>query len=464
MTVILRDYQQRCIDEARAYLARCRSVLIQAPTGAGKTALTSVMAGNAAKKGKRVWFIVHRRELVKQSMTAFQRAGVGYGVVSRGFPLRLLEPVQIASIQTLARRIEKLPAPDLIIYDECHHIAAGGWAAVYERYPKARHIGLSATPERLDGEGLDKFFDAIVYGPEPRELIEQGYLSDYSYFTPSAPDTSGLKTRGKDYDKNAAESAMNVPTVTGDAVAHYRRHCAGKRAVIFAVSRKHSKDVVASFNAAGIPAAHVDGDTKQGERDRALERFASGEIPVLSNVDLFGEGFDLPMIEAVILLRPTQSLGLYLQMCGRGLRTAPGKRNCVILDHAGNVARHGLPCDAREWKLAGRKKKRGGGGKQGEPRTEKACIKCSAAHPVTAERCKICGTPFPASDGREFEQVDGELTEIDKEAHKRERKREEAQARSLEDFQAIGEARGYKPGWARKRWEIRQQRRQAGAA
>ena len=350
----LRPYQQQGLDEIRAHLRDGRrSVLWQMPTGAGKTASTAHMLGSAASKGRRAWFVVHRRELILQSHRAFVDAGVPHGIVAAGFDVSNRRNVQICSVQTLARRLERMAPPDLIVWDECHHLAAGSWSAIYERFPIAVHVGLSATPIRLDGRGLDGHFDVMVRGPSVRELIETGYLVPYRLFAPGTPDLSAVHTRMGDFVKGEVSAVMDKPRVVGDAVDHYRKLAMGRRAVVFAVSIEASHRIVAAFRAAGIPAEHVDGETDARDRDAAIKRFERGETRILSNVDLFGEGFDLPAIEAVIMLRPTQSLSMYLQQVGRALRTSPGKDDALILDHAGNALRHGLPDDDREWSLAG---------------------------------------------------------------------------------------------------------------
>jgi len=455
----LRPYQIDITAATRALmLGGSRSILIQAPTGSGKTALTAHMLGTAASKGMPSFFIVHRRELVKQSISTFGQVGIPVGVVSAGFEPDVRKLVQICSIQTLANRFASLQKPKLIVWDECHHVAAGSWMKVRAAFPNAYHVGLTATPQRLDGKGLGDHFQKMVEGPSVASLIEQGFLSPYRLFAPGGISTVGVHTKMGDFAKNEIAAAADKPTITGDAIKHYMKHAAGKRAVVFCVSIDHSKHVVAQFQAAGIPAEHVDGETDHDQRDAAIERFKAGKTLVLSNVELFGEGFDLPAIEAAILLRPTQSLGLYLQQVGRALRPAPGKAQAIILDHAGNCERHGLPDEERVWSLDGRAIKGRDKDSAGPP--VKVCPKCFAAQFSGRPSCQVCGFVFDVV-GRQIEHADGDLVEVDAAELSRRRFKENGRAQTKEDLIAIGRARKYKNpyAWAHHIMQARQRKK-----
>lgn len=446
----LRPYQVSLIGKARAALRSHRRVLLQAPTGSGKTVIIGNIFQSAAAKGSRGLFIVHRVELIEQTRRTFAEFGIPYGVIAAGYEPDPARAIQIASIDTLKARLKRGLATDykLVAWDECHHIAAAGWKSVAARLPLAYHVGLTATPQRLDGAGLKHAFDAMVHGPSTAALIVQGFLAPFKAFAPTLPDLSGLKTRMGDYAH--ADTAMDRPSITGDAVATYQRLAAGKRALAFCASVEHSEHVAASFRAAGIPAIHVDGETPRDERLAAMEAFRAGDVHVLTSVDIFGEGVDVPAMEAAILLRPTKSLALHLQQCGRALRPQPGK-TALILDHAGNCHRHGLPDDEREWTLEGRVKRPGA--------TEapvKQCPACFAVCRIAVLACPECGAEFPVKP-REVAEVAGELTPFERRA----RGFEEYQATSLAELQAIGRARGYKPGWAYFRWRAREQRNRA---
>lgn len=450
--ITLRPYQAQAIDEAREAYRRCRSVLFQLPTGGGKTVTATTVVHGAAQKRNPVWWLTHRRELAAQASKTFYDLGIPHGLVQSGYVSDPAALVQVASIQTIARRIDKLPEPALIVFDEAHHIGAASWDALFNAFPAAKILGLTATPWRLDGQGLGRWFDHMVEGPTVRQLIDDGSLCDFRLFAPSVPDLAGVKTAAGDYQRGALAKAMDKPTIVGDAIAHYRQLCPGKRAVVFAAGVENSRHIVAQFNAAGITAEHVDGSMSVEERDGKVERFRRGETLVLSNADLFGEGFDVPAIEAVILLRPTKSLSLYLQQVGRALRPMAGKREAIILDHAGNSLVHGLPDDEREWSLDDREKRSRAAPSEFPVRQ---CEECYFVY-RPAPRCPQCGHES-AITVREIEQVEGQLEEV-KRAQKWAKRREERDCDTLEDWQALARERGYKPGWAYVRWQARQRR------
>ena len=421
------------------------------------------MLYKASQKGMRSFFIVHRRELVKQSLMALDKIGMPAGVISSGFPDDPRFDVQIASIQSLTRRLKKYKRPNLIVWDECHHIAAGTWEKIYNYYPEAFHVGLSATPERLDGKGLSKYFSVMVKGPSVEWLIEKEYLCDYKLFAPSSVNLTGVKRSMGDFNKTQLNETMNKPTITGNAIKEYIKRASGKRAVVFCVSVDHSRHVVGEFNKAGVKAVHVDGTMDAGTRDHALDLFRRGEVKVLSNVDLFGEGFDLPAIECPILLRPTQSLSLYLQQVGRALRPSHGKSHAIILDHVGNVERHGLPDELRNWHLDGKKGRLAGKSDSESAAGVRVCKSCFAAMPPHAEKCSECGTEFEKKP-REVQEVEGDLEEIDPNVIRMKRKREQASSQTLEDLYQLGVQRGYKNArrWAQHVFQSRQAKRNRG--
>lgn len=457
MTLDLREYQVRQYDEARQVLKDGgNSVLLQCPTGGGKTVIASKMLQRATEKYG-AWFIVHRRELVKQSVMTLQNAAsMDVGIVASGFPGNRHLRCQVCSVSTLGKRHHLLTRPKLVIWDECHHTAAATWAAIHEAYPDALHVGLSATPERLDGTGLGKWFKNLVLGPSVASLIAEGYLSGYRLYAPAGPDLDGVHTTAGDFNRKELAEAMRRSTVTGDVIAHYQKFAPGKRMVLFAWSIESSMEMAAKFKAAGMSAIHVDGKTDNADRDRAMEEFKAGRILVLCNVDLFGEGVDVPAIEAVALLRPTQSLALYLQQVGRALRPAPGKEYAVILDHAGNCKRFGLPDDDREWTLDGRK--RGRSNDYSAP--IKQCPRCYCVTSAAADTCKACGHVFEAMP-REVEQVEGELAEVDISLQRHIERQEQSACKTEAELVALGTMRGYKKPekWAAKIWAYRQQQR-----
>lgn len=487
MSLELRDYQERIIVETRVALREHNSVCVQLPTGGGKTALSTKMLANVHAKGRHGFFMVHRQELVDQTMRTFAEFGLPYGVISAGYTEAPFEPIQIASVDTLRARLAKgwrpRVRPSVMVIDECHHAAAGGWSYVLNEFADAKKIGLTATPRRLDGQGLRTHFSHMVKGPSTAELIRRGYLSSYRPFIPSSPDLSSVKSRMGDYVKDQMAGAMDKPSITGDAISHYLQHARGRRALAFCVSVEHSQHVVAQFKEAGIVAWHLDGGTNRGERRAAITAFRRGEIKVLSNVDLFGEGFDVPAADVSIMLRPTRSLSLYLQQCGRVLRPLEGKAPAILLDHAGNIMRHGLPCDERDWSLDGESE----GEKQEKAEAgPKQCPKCLFAHRAGPPHCPNCGFKYEKMS-RQVDQVEGALREVTDiaairaekaAAHKAmmaKRKDEQlnivkdvalaarmndaallakAKAKALADLVELGKARGYRDpvGWAAHYW------------
>lgn len=451
--ITLRPYQQVAIDECRSAYGRGeRGVCLVMPTGAGKTMTASTVVHGAASRGNPTWWLTHRRELADQASRTFHSLGIPHGTIKAGHVSNPSAIVQVASIQTIANRIDQLPEPKLMIFDETHHIGAKTWDRLFRLYPNCKVLGLTATPWRLDGTGLGHWYGEMVEGPTTAELIDEGSLCRFRLFAPAIPDLSGVGTAAGDYKRGALAKAMDKPTIVGDAIGHYTRLCHGKRAVVFAAGVDASKNIVAQFRASGIPAEHVDGTMGNDERDAAVERFRRGQTLILSNADLFGEGFDVPAIEAAILLRPTKSLSLYLQQVGRALRPLPGKEEAIILDHAGNSITHGLPDDERTWTLADREKR-----KRSAPAevTVKQCDECFFVY-RPAPKCPQCGHA-PEVKAREIEQVEGVLEEV-KRAAQVQKRREVGRARTLDDLIRVGRERGYKSPefWARKVYAGRQ--------
>lgn len=456
----LRPYQQQVIDETRAAFGqRHRAVQLCLPTGGGKTFTASTIVHGAAAKGNVTWWLTHRRELATQASQTFHGLDVPHGLVQAGHVQNPNACVQVASIQTIVRRLDELPEPNLIVFDESHHIGAASWDAIFHRFPRAKVLGLTATPWRLDGQGLGRWFTHMVMGPTTADLIAMGSLSPYRLFAPATPDLSGVATTAGDYQRGALAKAMDKPQIVGDAIAHYRSLCPNKRAVVFAAGVENSQTIAAQFNAAGIAAEHVDGSMPAEMRDAAVDRFRRGETLILCNADLFGEGFDVPAIEAAILLRPTKSLSLHLQQVGRALRPSEGKDCAIILDHAGNSLVHGLPDDPREWSLADREKKKRTTPAEVAVRT---CEECFFVYRPQVRACPQCGHA-PEVKAREIEVIDGTLTEV-KRVENIQKRREVGKAQTLEDFQRIAAERGYKPGWAHQMMRVRSSRQGRHAA
>lgn len=407
----LRKYQAKSVEKTLAALERSGSAVLQMPTGAGKTKTAmEIVAGHAGV----VWFLCHRKEIIRQTAKAFREAGIDFGVISpakdtetgKRYEFQPEKRVQIASVGSICRRIGKLPVPSLVIWDECHHTPAASWRDIRDKTQAAKHVGLTATPERQDGAGLRELFDEMIVGPSIKELVDEGWLSWFRYFAPSEPDLSAARMQAGDYRKDDIEKVMNTPVLIGDAVSEYKKSIPGKRALVFAVSVDASKALVEKFREEGIAAAHVDANTSDDERDAAVADLASGKIKVLSNVEVFTEGFDIPAIDAVILMRPTRSVRLLLQMIGRALRIAEGKDCAMLFDHAGLYHEHGWFADDWAWSLDGGAAKERRRGMNRGPR------KCPECNEVRAEREPVCSCGFEFPTGREIGEFDGVLREI----------------------------------------------------
>ena len=436
---ILRDYQQETLALVRKAAREGKRPILVLPTGGGKT-LTAVLGivKPSADKGARVLWIAHRSELIDQAASAMRAAGLRVGEIMGD---RAADPdalVQVASIATLARRTGSLPDARVVIIDEAHHVRSATYMTTLAHYieRKAVIIGMTATPERLDGKGLGDVFHEIVEQVTVRELIDGGSLSEYRYYAPHVPDLTGIRRVGGDFSRRGSGEVMGKSEVVGNLVTQYQKHLTGQRALVFAVSIAHSMAVVGQFQAAGIPAAHLDGTTPERERAATLADFAAGRVLVVSNVDLFDEGFDCPATAGVLIARPTQSLTKHRQMIGRALRPYPGKQHAIILDHAGNFLRHGMPDDVLEWSLDDRAEPR-------EAPKHKACPKCYATLPVHVQTCPACGFVFGGiapRRGPEFK--DGDLGEVKQKIWTKPEK-ESLYRRLLAEASARGHLMGY---------------------
>ena len=462
MIPVLRPYQEDGLDAIRREFGRgIRSVLYQAPTGSGKTVLFAHITRGAARKGNNVLISVHRRELIDQTTEALVALDVDHGVISPAFYPKK-SAVQIASVQTLVRRMDKMTwIPHLIVVDEAHHAAAGSWQKILYRWPDAKVLGVTATPERLDGKGLDKQFDVLLRGPHVGALIEDGWLSNFSvYAAEQKPDLTKVKTRMGDYAQGELSTEMEGSVIVGDAVEHYQRYAAGLRAIAFCVTIKHAQIVRDQFLKADIRSEVIDGTMNGFDRHMVLRRFEEGRTLVLTSCMIVNEGFDLPSVACAILLRPTKSLALYLQQVGRSLRTAPGKKEAIILDHAGNVFEHGLPTDEIEWHLEGKKKREGV--KRG-PLT--SCEKCFRVYPPPRNPCPKCGHVHAMERAAEPEKIDGELKKVEGKVYSQRERRaywDEVNACVTEDdLKAFAKRKGHKRGWVYMTMKYRRERKRA---
>ena len=474
MNIQLRDYQQAGVNSIREqFRLGARNVLFVLPTGGGKTVVFCHITESASAKNNPVMILVHRAELIRQTSQSLSDIGVQHGIIAPGYT-PTWDMVQVASVQTLARRLDKVLPPKLIIVDEAHHSRAGQWAKVFDHFSDASILGVTATPIRLSGEGLGRksggYFDSMVVGPTVAELISRKFLAPPRIFAPpGGADLSSLRKKYGEFVTGEVAEIMDKPMITGCAVDHYRKLCHNVPAIAFCASVAHAEHVAEQFRAAGYNAASIDGGMNDHERKSRISELGSGRLNVLTSCEVISEGTDIPIVGAAILLRPTASMGLYLQQVGRALRMYDGKDEAIILDHVGNTLRHGLPESEREWTLDGEAQGKKGK-KDDEPDVKvKQCEQCYACH-APAPVCPFCGFVYKPT-AREIEIAEGQLEEIDTkrlqqieaDRAKMFARREEGKATTLEDFQKIAKERGYNPGWAKHRMMARNNRQGARA-
>jgi superfamily II DNA or RNA helicase len=466
MNITLRPYQAEAVNAIRiSYSQGKRAPLLVLATGSGKTIIFCDIAERTIRKNNRVLILVHRQELLRQTSDHLRRLGVAHGLIAPGYSMTA-DNIQVGSKDTVIRRLGKLHKPHLIICDEAHHyIGRGTFGRTLSHFPEARVLGVTATPERLDGQGLGVhvggFFDQLIEGPDIRELIRMGFLSQpLVYAPPVGMNLQGIHKRGGDFDAKEIEVRADKPKITGCVISHYRRLCNGMPAIAFCATVKHAEDVAAEFQAAGIRAAALSGKLPDNLRARRVAALGSGELQVLTACDIVSEGTDIPVVGAAILLRPTASFGLCRQQIGRALRPYPGKSAAIILDHVGNCIRHGLPDDPHIWSLDGELTT----GNKKPTCPLRVCRQCFAVFGAWMIRCPQCGADVEAQE-REIARAEGELVlisaaqEAQAEADARAKRMQEGRAQTLQDLLAIAKERNYSPGWAYIRWNIRQKKK-----
>lgn len=431
-----RWYQGEAINAANDFWARGgRNFLVVLPTGGGKT---FVFAYLAARANTGVCAIAHRAELVTQMSLAFAREGVRHRVIGppalaarcRAHHLSVLgvhyvEPsarIAVAGVDTLIRQDNEpwMQQIGLWITDEAHHLLADNkWGKAAAMFPHARGLGVTATPCRADGRGLGRHADGLIdemyVGPSMRELIDEGYLTDYRIFAPPSDfDVSNVPLSASgDFSPIKLAAARKQSHVTGDVVQHYLRIAQGKLGVTFDVDVDSATQTARAFREAGVPAEVVHGEMNDQARQNILRRFERREILQLVNVDLFGEGFDLPAIEVVSMARPTQSYSLFAQQFGRALRPLAGKDRAIIIDHVANTLRHGLPDAPRSWSLDRRERRSRAAAQDVIP--TRTCLnpECMGVYERVLGACPYCGTVHVPAGRSTPEQVDGDLHELD---------------------------------------------------
>lgn len=449
MPQTLRPYQAEALFQLRSTLAQqIRRIVLMMTTGAGKTQVASEIMQGAVAKGNRAFFIVDSLELVEQAQERFVADGMHVGVIQgQHLDTDYSAPVQVATIQTLKRRWTEMPdslKPAVIVIDECHVLHQAHIDIIEEcKARKIPVIGLSATPFR---QGLGQYFETLVVGATTPELTEQGYLAPAICYAPHVPDLKGVKTgKNGDWCEDALAEYMGDAKLVGDVIEQWFKLGENRQTLFFGANVAHSKAVCAAFQAAGVKAMHIDGYEKDADyRKQIIDDFRSGKITVLCNVGILTKGFDAPETSCLILGRPTKSLMLHYQILGRGLRIAEGKTNCIIIDHAGNCLRNGVPSDPLPTTLddgkAGHRLDR----KQREKTepVDKPCAHCG--HISTRHVCPACG--FKPEVRRDVEVRDGELYEIT--TGTRKEWTPDNVTSLYAELLGYCQLKGYQPGWA----------------
>lgn len=437
----LYDYQKELVNKAReAYIQGFKAPCIVAPCGAGKSVMIAEIVRLATVKKQRVLFLVHRKELLEQIERTLKSNSVD------------MEYVTLGMVMTVVRKLNTYQSFDLIVVDENHHTLAKSYIKILEHYD-TRVIGFTATPIRLNGDGLGDVNDVLIETVNAKWLIEHKRLAPYQYFSIDLIERSKLKKASTgDYTSQSMDAAIGK-TIFGDVVGHYKKHINGQKTILYAHSIEYSKMYAKEFNDAGIPTAHIDGTTPVKERNRIIQAFRDNEISVLCNVDLIGEGFDVPDCTAVMLLRPTASLSLHIQQSMRPMRYQPNKV-ATIIDHVGNVYIHGLPDMEKTWTLEKKPKRKR---KEVESFPIWECKECfcvvardTAKQEDGSYKCPECGFIDIAEITQKKIDKEAELKQIQKEEMEQQfyARRNWRKAKSYKELTKIAKAKGYKSTWA----------------
>lgn len=430
---MLREYQQNLINATfQSFNDGFNAPCIVLPCGGGKSVIVAEIAKIYTEKFKKVLFLVHRKELCEQITDTFNSWGVN------------MLYCQIAMVQTIARRLKATEYPDLIITDENHHSLAETYKKIYTYFSNAKRIGVTATPERINGQGLADVNDKLIVGVTPKWLIENKYLSPYDYY---APDIKIPKFHIKHGDFDIAEVSKwfteNQKKIYGDVIKNYNKIAFGKQCICYLPSIEISRFTAKNFSDNGITSAHIDGETPKNERENIIRDFRNGKIKILCNVDIISEGFDVPDCEGVILLRPTKSLILYTQQAMRCMRYKPNK-TAIIIDHVNNVSHFGFPDAEREWTLEGHPKKK----REATEQAVKVCPKCFRTFPLNTRICQNCGFMFER-EKREAEHINMDLKLISGANLESKVKHylTPSDCQTVEELKIYAKQHGYKSGW-----------------
>ena len=437
-------------------MAGHKRIIIQANCGAGKTIIAASIVSSALEKGKKIIFLVHFRQLAYQAMERFVDFGIGdeVGMIMAGEEAHHGRPVQIISIQTYIRRLQLddiehnqwFKEADIVIYDECHASIAKTRKAILNLYhEKTIILGLTATPCRADSRGLGEIYEDIISCSSVDELVGLGYLVPVIYYGARyLPDLKNIPTVAGDYNQKELGKRVDKTKLVGDILENFLRIAPERQTVVFATNVKHSLHIKTVFERNGINIEHIDAHTPEDERQDILRRFKNGDIQVVTNCAVFSEGADFPWVSCVILAKPSKSYGRFIQMAGRGLRPYPDKQNCILIDHAGLVNRHGFLDDDVEWSLDGKEK---AWHKKKAVKKEKPPLECDECrHIFKGKVCPRCGLEVK-NYGKKIEAIEAELQEI-KRGKKKHTYTMEEKLRFMRMAEYYRRSKGYQPGYA----------------
>jgi DNA repair protein RadD len=409
----LRDYQWDAVTQIEnAWRSGIKAICYQCPTGSGKTKVLRSIINNHAASKKIIYVIAHRKNLVSQLSQELVDAGIRHGIIAAGYPY-INYRVQVCSLQTLIKRIDRLTPAELIIVDEFHHAKSKSYMNIIKTWEDSYILGVTATPRRLDGKPLSDIAQKLIVGPTMKQLISQGYLSKYEYYAPDIISTQGLHKQAGDYIVSEYIDKVNNNVIIGSAVEHYRKYADHQPAIVSCASIAHAEHVASEFKEAGYKALAIHSGLDQDNITAGINGLKDGSIELLMQCELLGEGIDIPGAVVLIGLRPTASETIFLQHIGRVLRPCQGKETAIILDHVGNWERHGLPIDERNWSLDGSMKIDKG------VLDYKRCPECINVVKKHVRECPYCGHIWESADiePRIPEQKEGELRLINEEDH-----------------------------------------------
>ena len=448
----LHPHQIKTLESLREALrSGSRRPMVQAPTGAGKTVLAAAIVEGALSKGKRVIYLVPFLGLVDQTLSAFHRQGItSVGVIQGYHPATdASQPVQIASIQTLQRRA--LPPADLVLVDEAHRWFrfVGDWMKKpdWENVP---FIGFSATPWT---RALGKHYDKLIVAATTSELIKQHLLSSFRVFAPTHPDLSAVRIVAGDFHEGQLSEVMSQPVLVADIVSTWLVRGENRPTLLFAVDCAHARKLADQFEAAGVATGYVDARTPREERELIGKRLRGGQIKIVCNVFCLTTGVDWD-VRCIILARPTRSEILYTQIIGRGLRNAPGKQDCLILDHSDTTTRLGFVTDIHHSTLDLGKRSASRAAKKDKPAPlPKECHGCSCLKPIGIHVCPNCG--FAPERQSPIEEGAGQLVQLNGERKAKGEETPHTRQEVYSMLMSIESDRGYRTGFAKMRFKDR---------